>query len=180
MKFVKAMGAVGVLSLLLAGTAGAHAAGTYAFTCTGVKSETFTIALTGFTVKLNGVDDAASSGAGAKRGSFSVTIRFAPGKDYEALWSMAQDNEVLRSCKLTDSEGASGVTASDDWTASTSKKSKSKTNAQPVPSSGGALEWILTNATVSSVTAIGRESTTGAAGGEMEATIDAQQITFTM
>ena len=82
--------------------------------------------------------------------------------------------------ELTDSEGASGVTASDDWTASSSKKSKSKTNAQPAATSGGAMEWILTNATVSSVTAIGRESTTGAADGEMEATIDAQQITFTM
>jgi hypothetical protein len=33
---------------------------------------------------------------------------------------------------------------------------------------------------VTSVTAIGRESTTGAPDGEMEATIDAQQITFTM
>jgi len=180
MKFVKAMGAAGALSLLLAGTAGAHAAGTYALSCTGIKSETFTIALTGFTVKLNSADDAASSGAGAKRGAFSVTIRFAPGKDYQALWSMAQDNEVLRSCKLTDTEGGSGVTASDDWTATSSKKSKSKTSAQPAAPSGGALEWILTNATVTGVTAIGRETATGAADGEMEATIDAQQITFTM
>ena len=182
MRIVKAMGAVGVFSLLLAGTAGAHAAGTYAFSCTGVKSETFTIALTGFTVKLNSTDAAASSGAAARRGSFSVTIRFAPGKDYQALWSMAQDSEVLRNCKLTDTEGSSGVAASDNWTASNTKakNNKGKNNAQPAATSEGASEWILTNATVTSVTAIGRESTTGAPDGEMEATIDAQQITFTM
>jgi hypothetical protein len=168
--------------LLLAGTAGAHAAGTYALSCTAVKSGTFTMVLTGFTVKLGGAEDAATGSGSGKRSAFSVTIRFAPGKDYQALWSMAQDNETLRSCKLTDSEGGSGVTASDDWTASTAAKTKNKNknNAQPASTNGGALEWILTNATVTSVTAIGRESTTGAAEGEMEATIDAQQITFTM
>ena len=60
------------------------------------------------------------------------------------------------------------------------KNNKGKNNAQPAATSEGASEWILTNATVTSVTAIGRESTTGAPDGEMEATIDAQQITFTM
>ncbi len=182
MKIVKAMGAVGVLSLLLAGTAGAHAAGAYTLSCTAVKSGTFTMALTGFSVKLNSPEDAASGLAVGKRGAFTMTIRFAPGKDYETLWSMVEDNEALRSCKLADTEGGSSTTAADDWTATTGAKTKnkSKNNAQPAATSGGAMEWILSNATVTSVTAIGRETTAGAADGEMEATLDAQQITFTM
>ncbi|MGB0066000.1 MAG: hypothetical protein WBP85_16270 [Terracidiphilus sp.] len=182
MKTVKWLGAVGAFGLLLAGAPGAQAAGSYTLTCNAAKSGTITMALTGFTIKLNGAEDAATGSAAGKRSAFAVTIRFAPGKDYETLWSMVQDNEELRSCKLTDTEGGAGVTATDDWTASSSKekKSKLKNNAPPAAMSGGGYEWILSDATVTSLTAIGRETTTGAADGEMEATIDAQQITFTM
>ena len=183
MRTVKWLGAVGAFTFMLAAAPGARAAGNYTLTCSAAKSGNITIALTGFTIKLNAADDAAAGAAAGKRSSaFSVMIRFTASKDYEALWSMVQDNETLRSCKLTDTEGGSAVTASDDWTASSSKekKSKVKNSGQPASTSSGALEWILSNATVSSVTAIGRESTSGVAEGEIEATIDAQQITFTM
>lgn len=133
MRIMKALVAAGVPSLLLAAAAGAHAAGPYTLTCTGMSSETITMALTGFTVKLNGPQEAASSGAGAKRSAVSITIRFAPSKDYETLWSMAQDNEVLRSCKLTDTESGAATSSTDDWTMATSKAKKARATRSPLP-----------------------------------------------
>jgi hypothetical protein len=179
MRIMKSLRVLLVMCLVLGAAIGARAAGTYTLTCDAVRSGTVTIALTGFTVAVTG---SSVSGVGAAQGrpetKFALTIDFAPGKDYGALLSMLQGNENLRSCKLVDGEGG-GSAATDNWnqTAVTKGKNKGKNNA-PASTTGGALEWILTNATITSVTATGSESATGAPQGSMQATLDAQTFSF--
>jgi hypothetical protein len=182
MKMMKNTRALIVIGLALGSAIGARAAGTYNLACDAANGAKITMTLTGFTFKVTNSGETASSGAAAGRAgaaSFELTIRFAPGKDYETFLSMAQDNENLRSCKLTDGEGG-GTTASDSWTqnAVTKGKSKNKNNEPVAASTGGALEWILTNARVTSVTAIGNENASGAPEGSMQATFDAQTFSF--
>ena len=179
MRIMKSLRVLLVMCLVLGAAIGARAAGTYTLTCDAVRSGTVTIALTGFTVAVTG---SSVSGVGAAQGrpetKFALTIDFAPGKDYGALLSMLQDNENLRSCKLVDGEGG-GSAATDNWNQSavTKGKNKGKNNA-PASTTGGALEWILTNATITSVTATGSESATGAPQGSMQATLEAQTFSF--
>jgi hypothetical protein len=179
MNIVKSTRALLVICLALSATIGARAAGTYTLTCDAVRSGTVTIALTGFTVAVTGSSE---SGVGAAQGrhdsKFALTIDFAPGKDYGALLSMLQDNENLRSCKLLDGEGG-GSAATDNWNQSAVNKGKNKGKSNaPASTTGGALEWILTNATITSVTATGSESATGAPQGSMQATLEAQTFSF--
>jgi hypothetical protein len=179
MKFMKGTRALLVICLTLGVAVGARAAGPYTLTCDAARSGPITIELTGFTVA---VTASSVSGVGAAQGrpetKFTLTIDFAPGKDYGALLSMLQDNENLRSCKLVDGEGG-GSAATDNWNQSavTKGKNKGKTNA-PASTTGGALEWILTNATITSVTASGSESATGVPQGSMQSTLEAQTFSF--
>jgi len=190
MKIMSGTGTLLVMCLGLGTATSACAAGTYALTCDAANGAKISMTLTGFTFKVtsSGSGTGESSVAGASAGkretssdaSFELTIRFAPSKDYETFLSMAQDNENLRSCKLTDGDSG-GTTASDSWTqnAVAKGKSKNKNNNEPAAAStGGALEWILTNARVTSVTATGNENASGAPEGSMQATLEAQTFSF--
>ena len=179
----RSKGVWALLVMFLGSAIGARAA-TYTLTCEPAHGDAMVIALTGFNFKVTGGSEtsATGSGAGARRSNFELTIRFALNKDYEALVSMAEDNEVLRSCKLTDSEVSGGTAASDSWTQMSTAKGKNAKvkNAAPASTSNGAFEWILTNATLTSVSAIGNENPSGAPEGSVTATIEAQKYTFTM
>lgn len=173
-----------MLCFLLGGVARARAAGTYTLTCESERGGTLNLVLTGFNLKVTAASE--PSAAGMSKGmrsnaAFALTIRFAPGKDYEAMLSMVQDNEVLRSCKLLDGAG-NGTTATDSWTQMEAPKgkTKSKNNSPAATPAGGALEWILTNATVTSVTAIGNETPAGVPENAIMATLEAQNFSFTM
>ncbi len=189
MKIMNVVRALLVIGLTLGAAMSARATGTYTLTCDAAMGTTISIPLTGFTFKVTGSGETSSDTgmAAGKRenagsASFELSIRFAPGKDYETLLSMAQDGENLRSCKLTDGE-AGGTAANDSWTQMSVTKGKGKNknnNAPAAASTGGALEWILTNAKVTSVTAIGNENATGVAEGSILATIEAQTFSFAM
>ncbi len=170
-----------VMCFILGSAVGARAA-TYTLTCEPARGDAINIVLTGFNFKVLGGSETSATGAaaGARRASFELTIRFALNKDYETLVSMAEDNEVLRSCKLTDGGVSGGSTAADNWTQMSAAKGKKAKNAAPAPTSNGAFEWILTNATLTSVSAIGNENASGAAESSVMATIEAQKYTFTM
>jgi hypothetical protein len=180
MKMMKGTRALLVICLTLGAAMSARAAGTYTLTCDAARSGPITIGLTGFNLVVTGTGEAigASQGGGRRETKFALTINFAPGKDYETLLSMLEDNENLRSCKLVDGEGG-GTAAADNWNqmAVTKGKNKSK-NTAPASTTGGALEWILTNASITSVTALGSESATGAPQGSMQATLEAQTFSF--
>jgi hypothetical protein len=184
MKTAKAARVLLVIGLLSGATLSAHAAGSYMLTCDAAKGATLNMTLTGFSFKVTGAEEAATGMAAGKRSNsnFELTIKFAAGRDYETLVSMVEDNEIFRSCKLVDGTGG-GVTATDNWnqmsTAKGKNKSKASGNIQKTNSSG-ALEWILTNATVTSVTATGSENSTGAPESSIQATIEAQKFSFTM
>jgi hypothetical protein len=47
-------------------------------------------------------------------------------------------------------------------------------------SSSGAFEWILSNATITSISAIGSENNTGVPESSVQAVIEAQKYSFTM
>jgi len=181
MKMIKGTRTLLLIGLALGAAMSARAAGTYTLTCDASMGAKITMTLTGFTLKVTSSGEASSSGAAAGRAgnaTFELTIRFAPGKDYETFLSMAQDGENLRSCKLVDGEGG-GTTASDSWTQMSVTKGKSKgKSTAPASTTGGALEWILTNARVTSVTATGNENASGAPEGSMEATLEAQTFSF--
>ncbi|MGA9063513.1 MAG: hypothetical protein WB341_17860 [Terracidiphilus sp.] len=184
MKFMTGSRTLLLIGLALGTAVSARAAGTYTITCDAERGGTLSIALTGFNLKVAGASEPA--GTGMSKGTrsnagFELTIRFAPGKDYETLLSMVQDNEVLRSCKLVDGAGG-GTTATDAWTQMEAPKgkNKNKNNAPAASPSGGALEWILTNATVASVTAIGNETAAGVPENAIMATLEAQTFSFTM
>ncbi len=184
MKIMKGTRALVAMCLGLSAAMTAHAAGGFTLTCDAARSGAITIQLTGFSVAVTGSGDVglgAGVGKAGERGEpkFALTVTTDSGKDYNTLLSMVEDNEVLRSCKLIDGEGG-GVAASDSWTQINAKgKNKSKTN-EPASSTGGALEWILTNATVTGVTATGSQNSTGAPATSMQATIEAQKFSFTM
>jgi len=179
MKMMNSMRTLLVICLALGAAMSARAAGTYTLTCDASRSGSFTLTLTGFNMAVTGSTESGVGAASGKRDSkFELTINFDSGKDYGALLSMLQDNENLRSCKLVDGAGG-GTTGAYNWNqeAVTKGKNKGKTNA-PASTTGGALEWILTNATITSVTATGSESATGAPQGSMQATLEAQTFSF--
>lgn len=183
MKIMNVVRALLVVGLTLGAAMSARAAGPYTLTCDAARSGTVTIALTGYTVSVTGTSESAlGAGKAAERREtkFALTVQTSSGKDYETMLSMLQDDEMLRSCKLIDGQGGTGTTANDNWTQETAKgKNKGKNNQQP-SNSGGALEWILTNASVTSVTASGGPNSTGVPTTSMQTTIEAENFTFTM
>lgn len=182
MKTAKKARALLVIGLLSGAALGAHAAGSYMLTCDAAKGATLNMTLTGFSFKVNGSEEAATGLATGRRSNFELTIKFAAGRDYETLLSIVEDNENLRSCKLVDGAGG-GAAATDDWNQMSAPKGKNKSKASgnnQKTNSSGALEWILTNATVTSVTATGSENSTGTPESSIQATIEAQKFSFTM
>ena len=188
MKGMKNARAFLVICLIVGAALGAHAAGTYTLTCDAARSGTVTIALTGFNVVVTGSGESEATGAtagkvgGRSETKSAVTVQTDSGKDYEALLSMLEDGEILRSCKLVDGQGG-GVAATDNWDQMAVNKGKNKANKNnnaPASTTGGALEWILTNASVTSVTATGGPNSTGVPTTSMQATIEAQKFSFTM
>lgn len=185
MKRILTIKAVLALCGLLATAATANAA-TYTLTCDAMRSGTFTLVLRSFSLNLSG---SGGTGMSARRSSPELTIRFAAGKSYQTFFTMQQDNEVLRSCTLSQGGASSGFVAKDNWTTeSLTKGSANKgKNNQPVQVSGnGGLEWRLVNATVTDLIAVGGEGPTStgtevsAPDGLIEATITAQQLQFEM
>jgi len=172
--------------LFLASAVGARAAGAYTLTCDAARSGTITVQLTGFNVAVTGTGEATPVGsaggmsASRRETKFALTVQTDSGKDYEALLSMLEDDEVLRSCKLVDGEITGGVAGKDDWSQMAATKGKNKKNNAPAPTvGGGGLEWILTNATVTSVTVNAGPNSTGVPTTTIQATIDAQKFSFT-
>lgn len=188
MKGIKNAGALLVICSIMGAAMGARAAGPFTLTCDAARSGTVTIALTGFNVVVTGSGESEPIGATAGKASVrsetksAVTVQTDSGKDYETLLSMLEDDEVLRSCKLVDGQGG-GVAATDSWNQTAVAKGKNKANknnSAPASTAGGALEWILTNASVTSVTASGGPNSTGVPTTSMQATIEAQKFSFTM
>ena len=181
MKMMKSMRVMLVICLALGAAMSARAAGTYTLTCDASRSGSFTLTLTGFNMVVTGTTESGvgtGAAAGKHDSKFELTINFDSGKDYGAFLSMLQDNENLRSCKLVDGAGG-GTAATDNWNQEAVTKGKNKNKSgPPAPTTGGALEWILTNATITSVTATGSESATGAPQGSMQATLEAQTFSF--
>jgi hypothetical protein len=166
------------------GAAMSAQAATYTLTCEPTRGDAINIVLTGFNFKVLGSNNDAATGsaATARRSNFELSIRLDLNKDYELLVSMAENNEEFRSCKLTDAGVSGGITATDDWnqmSAKSKNNAKAKNNAA-APASSGAFEWILTNATITSVSAIGNENASGAPESLVQATIEAQKFSFTM
>jgi hypothetical protein len=184
MKIVTGAKALLLMSLGLAAAISAHAAGPFTLTCDAARSGTITIQLTGFTVEATRTGGNPSIGKEVERSEskFAVTVQTDSGKDYDTLLSLMDGDEVLRSCKLIDGEVGSAIAAKDDWTqmSMTKGKNKGKTNNPPPSAASGALEWILTNADVTSVTVTGGANTTGAPTTTIQATIEAQKYAFTM
>ena len=177
-----------VICLVMGAAMGARAAGPFTLTCDAARSGTVTIALTGFNVVVTGSGESEPTGAvagkatGRSETKFAVTVQTDSGKDYETLLSMLEDDEVLRSCKLVDGQGG-GAAATDSWNQMAVAKGKNKANknnSAPASTTGGALEWILTNASVTSVTATGGPNSSGVPTTSMQATIEAQKFSFTM
>jgi hypothetical protein len=171
-----------VMCLFLGSAIGARAAG-YTLTCEPSRGDAINIVLTGFNFKvIGGAESPAGGAATARRSNFELSIRFALSKDYEVLAQMAEDNEVLRSCKLTDGDVTGGIAATDNWNqmAATKGKNAKVKNAAPASTSGGAFEWILTNATITSVSAIAGSNSSGAPESSVQATLEAQKYSFTM
>jgi hypothetical protein len=171
-----------VMCLFAGGAMGARAAG-YTLSCEPARGDAINIALTGFNFKVMGSAESATGMAtGRTAGKFELSVRFAMSKEYELMVQMAEDNEVLRSCKLTDGDVSGGTTAADNWNQTAVKgknNSKVKGNAA-APASNGAFEWILTNATITSISAIGGETSSGAPESSVQAIIEAQKYSFTM
>ncbi len=170
-----------VMCLFLGSAVGARAAG-YTLSCEPSRGDAITIALTGFNFKVMGSTEPATGMAGRTGGKFELSIRFAMSKEYELMVQMAEDNEVLRSCKLTDGDVSGGTTATDNWNqmATKGKNNSKMKNSAPAAASSGAFEWILTNATVTSISAIGGETSSGAPESSVQVTIEAQKYSFTM
>ena len=167
------------VSCLLLCAAGARAA-TYTLTCEPERGDAFTIVLTGFNFKVTGSAESPTGAAATRRSGFELSVRFSLNKDYEALVSMAESNELMRSCKLTDTDVGGGGMVIDNVTGTSSSKNKNAKVKNATTASSGAFEWILTNATITSVTAIGSENNAGAPESSAQATIEAQKYTFTM
>jgi hypothetical protein len=167
---------------LFAGSASGARAATYTLTCEPTRGDAINIVLTGFNFKVMGNTESAtgSGAAAARRSNFELSIRLDMNKDYELLVSMAENNEEFRSCKLTDGGVTGGVAATDNWNQAATKGKNAKKNAAPAATSNGAFEWILSNAVITSVSAIGGENASGAAESSVQATIEAQKFSFTM
>lgn len=172
-----------MMSCLAGASVAAHAAGAYTLTCEPARGGTINIQLIGFTFKVTGGAAEMPTGMAPRRATnFELTVRFAPGSSYQTMLTMAQTNEVLRSCRLVDGEGG-GITAKDNWTQMSVPKGVNNPrtgNPAQGSSSGGALTWTFTNATVSSVTAIGNELPSGVTEGQIQATIAAERYEFAM
>jgi hypothetical protein len=182
MKFITDIGAVAVMSLGLGVAMSAHAA-PFTLTCDAARSGAVAIQLTGFSVVVTGSGEnvgVTGKGEGRRDAKFALTVQTDSGKDYETLLSMLEDGEVLRSCKLVDGQGGRGVAANDSWTQESVKGKNKGKNSAPASNTGGALEWILTNASVTSLTATGGPNSTGAPTTSMQATIEAQTFSFAM
>jgi hypothetical protein len=185
MKIMNVVRALPVIGLTLCAAMSARAAGPYTLTCDAARSGTVTVTLTGYTVSVTATGEspegaATGKGIGRRETKFALTVQTGSGKDYETLLSILEDNEELRNCKLIDGQGGTAVTANDNWNQESAKgKNKGKNNPQP-SNTGGALEWILTNASVTSVTASGGPNSTGVPATSMQATIEAENFTFTM
>jgi hypothetical protein len=172
----------------LAGAAAAAQAATYSLTCETAKGEKFTVALTSFSFHVGSSTEANTGmAAGSKRATSELIIRFATNSGtYETLLTAAEDDEVLRSCRLSEGAGG-GTTAADNWNSDVKAKGKNKKSVDSgsarggsATSSNGAMEWVLNNATVSGVTAMQTDGT-GTAGtpeSVIQATIVAQNFTF--
>ena len=173
------------LLALTGATLTAHAAATYTLACETTRSGAFTIPVTSFTFHVGAAPNSGALGSGAgRRSSSELIFRFAAGKTYETLLNALNEGEVLRSCRLTES-GAS-IAATDSWTQmsmpkGTSVKGNKGNNNQPTAS---VMEWTLTNALLTGLTAIGSDGTgaggtpAGAPEGIMQATLTAQAFSF--
>jgi hypothetical protein len=144
-----------------------------------MRGGTLNIPLLGFDFKVTGGATATTGMASGKHGSFELMIRFEPGPAYGTFLEMTETNEVLKSCRLTDGSGG-GMAAKDNWTQMAAPaKGTNKGNAAP-PAPSGAMVWTLTNATVTSVLAVGNENNAGVAAGSVQATLTAERFEFAM
>jgi len=186
-------GKVLAMGLMMGIAVAAHATPTYSLTCETSRGQSFTLALTSFSFHVGGGTSAATGAASGKRESSELLVRFPVSKEYDTLLAAAEDNEVLRSCRLTVTTGT--VTATDNWNGAMTSTSKSKGNkANKVSNSGassggpsaGEMEWTFNNGTISGLTAMGTDGSgaAGTPGGTPEtlvqATIVAQNYVFVM
>jgi hypothetical protein len=160
-------------------------------TCEASRGQSFTIALTSFSFHVGAATSAATGAASGKRDSSELLIRFPVSKEYDVLLGAAEEDEVLRSCRLTVTTGS--MAATDNWNQMAATKGKgnkankiSKNEPSNSGPTSGEMEWTLNNGTISGITAIGTDGS-GAAGTPagtpetlVQATIVAQNFTFVM
>lgn len=186
-------GKILAMGLMLSAAASAHAAGTYSLTCETSRGQSFTLALTSFSFHVGSTASPAAGAATGRRESSELLIRFPVSKEYDVLLGAAEEDEVLRSCRLT--VGTGTVAATDNWNGAMVSNPKAKGNkanknskngASNSGPTGGDMEWTFNNGTISGLTAIGTDGS-GAAGTPagtpetlVQATIVAQNFTFVM
>lgn len=184
MKTVQWLAAVGAFTFMLAAVPGARAAGPFTLTCDAVRSGTVTFQLTGFSISAtaSGVESPDGKNMGRRETKFALAIQTDSAKDYQTLLGLMDGDEYLRSCKLIDGQGGAGINANDSWTQESVGKGKNKgknNNNGQGQAGSGALEWILTDASVTGVTVNAGPSSAGAPATSIQATIEAQKYTFT-
>lgn len=179
---------------MVAGVTALQAAPVYSLNCETVRGQAIALTLTSFTFHVaaatTGIGEGSAGMGAGRREPAQLTIRFAMGHEYDVLEMAAENNEVLRNCKLTEGGAMSasgGAGSRDSWNEMSmgdikgNNKNKNKGNAPAQGAVAGTAEWMLNNAVVTSVSAIGTEaSSTAPAEGQVEATITAQNYTFAM
>jgi hypothetical protein len=115
-------GKILAMGLMMGAAESAHAAATYGLTCEASRGQSFTIALTSFSFHVGAATSAATGAASGKRDSSELLIRFPVSKEYDVLLGAAEEDEVLRSCRLTVTTGS--MAATDNWNQMAATKGK--------------------------------------------------------
>jgi hypothetical protein len=150
------------VSIVLIAGVGAHAATTYALSCTATtQKQPLNLTLTAFSFQVN----APSSVSGGHVQSYAVTVHFLPTASYSALHDFLMSNEMLKSCRLTEMEPGRGAITGKEM-------------------GGAVFQWDFSDGVLTSLTATGSDgSNTGCGGqgvpaGTMQATFSFRTFAF--
>jgi hypothetical protein len=149
-------------SIVLIAGVGAHAATTYALSCTATtQKQPLNLTLTAFSFQIN----APSSVSGGHVQSYAVIVHFLPTASYSALHEFLMSNEMLKSCRLTEMEPGRGAITGKEM-------------------GGAVFQWDFSDGVLTSLTATGSDgSSTGCGGpgvptGTMQATFSFRTFAF--
>jgi hypothetical protein len=136
------------LMLVLSLCAGRQAAAssTYALECNANMEGKITVQLSSFRVQVS--PNAGGPATGLHQRPYELTVHFPAGRAYTAFHSAIDRNEVIHTCKLTETETGTTISRTINTGAPTGY-------SKPVDS----LEWDFNEGTVTSVVAFGSDGT---------------------